>query len=343
MPSLRSRCGLSLQPRRGRARVRALPRRDGAPGASFPPRRPHRARARAKPLQKPDARKAWLDAAVAGRPAVAMKLRLWRRERESRWLDAALRLAKRDAEAFVPELHATLTDTVHASPGATLKDVSAAVSQRAAAWAETRAPFARWTAAHYARPLGVAIDAPQLGEALEPLYEGDDRVEIKFQTPHAIDATLSLIQVPDGTPRAPQAAQGPRHLPQSGRHPRRRRALEGLGRAPAPARPNASRAQGAPLAAPGLARRRSRRAAADAGAAGGPGRRLPPPRGEHVRGLRGRRPAGRRLPRRVRSRLEPLLVSVQAFSASVRVRHKAAALAFNAPTRTANRVTPTHR
>ena len=84
---------------------------------------------------------------------------------------AALRLAKRDAEAFVPELHATLTDTVHQSPGATLKDVSEAVSQRAAQWAETRAPFARWTAAHYARPLGVAIDAPQLGEALEPLYE----------------------------------------------------------------------------------------------------------------------------------------------------------------------------
>ena len=45
------------------------------------------------------------------------------------------------------------------------------MSQRAAQWAETRAPFARWTAAHYARPLGVAIDAPQLGEALEPLYE----------------------------------------------------------------------------------------------------------------------------------------------------------------------------
>ena len=120
-------------------------------------------RARApKPLQKPDARKAWLDAAVVG-PLPNME--------GPAWLDAALRLAKRDAEAFVPELHATLTDTVHASPGATLKDVSAAVSQRAAAWAETRAPFARWTAAHYARPLGVAIDAPQLGEALEPLYE----------------------------------------------------------------------------------------------------------------------------------------------------------------------------
>ena len=116
-------------------------------------------RARApKPLQKPDARKAWLDAAVVGPlPALA----------NPPWLDAALRLAKRDAEAFVPELHATLTDTVSASPGATLKDVSAAVSQRAAAWAETRAPFARWTAAHY----GVPIDAPQLGEALEPLYE----------------------------------------------------------------------------------------------------------------------------------------------------------------------------
>ncbi len=120
-------------------------------------------RARApKPLQKPDARKAWLDAAVVG-PLPALQ--------NPPWLDAALRLAKRDAEAFVPELHATLTDTVHASPGATLKDVSEAVSQRAAQWAETRAPFARWTAAHYARPLGVAIDAPQLGEALEPLYE----------------------------------------------------------------------------------------------------------------------------------------------------------------------------
>ena len=120
-------------------------------------------RARApKPLQKPDARKAWLDAAVVG-PLPNME--------GPAWLDAALRLAKRDASAFVPELHATLTDTVHASPGATLKDVSEAVSQRAAQWAETRAPFARWTAAHYARPLGVAIDAPQLGEALEPLYE----------------------------------------------------------------------------------------------------------------------------------------------------------------------------
>ena len=161
-------------------------------------------RARApKPLQKPDARKAWLDAAVVGPlPALANPpwldvgscvrslSRRWRREmsgpcrvdgverrpilvasmtsreRES-FPQAALRLAKRDAEAFVPELHATLTDTVSASPGATLKDVSAAVSQRAAAWAETRAPFARWTAAHY----GVPIDAPQLGEALEPLYE----------------------------------------------------------------------------------------------------------------------------------------------------------------------------
>ena len=136
-----------------------------------------------------------MDAAVVGPlPALA----------NPPWLDAALRLAKRDAEAFVPELHATLTDTVlcvpasvtlrslrvagadarsphsrkapdglphRSSPGATLNDVSAAVSQRAAQWAETRAPFARWTAAHYARPLGVAIDAPQLGEALEPLYE----------------------------------------------------------------------------------------------------------------------------------------------------------------------------
>ena len=149
-------------------------------------------RARApKPLQKPDARKAWLDAAVVG-PLPNME--------GPAWLDAALRLAKRDAEAFVPELHATLTDTVlcvpasetlrylrvggadarsphlrkapdglphRSSPGATLNDVSAAVSQRAAQWAETRAPFARWTAAHY----GVPIDEPQLGEALEPLYE----------------------------------------------------------------------------------------------------------------------------------------------------------------------------
>ena len=120
-------------------------------------------RARApKPLQKPDARKAWLDAAVVG-PLPNME--------GPAWLDAALRLAKRDAEAFVPELHATLTDTVHASPGATLKDVSAAVSQRAAAWAETRAPFARWTAAHYLKHGGISVEAPELGEALEPLYE----------------------------------------------------------------------------------------------------------------------------------------------------------------------------
>ena len=84
---------------------------------------------------------------------------------------AALRLAKRDASAFVPELHATLTDTVHASPGATLKDVSEAVSQRAAQWAETRAPFARWTAAHYLKHGGISVEAPELGEALEPLYE----------------------------------------------------------------------------------------------------------------------------------------------------------------------------
>merc|ERR1719321_1614716 len=120
-------------------------------------------RARApKPLQKPDARKAWLDAAVVG-PLPQMA--------NPPWLDAALRLAKRDAEAFVPELHATLTDTVSASPGATLKDVSAAVSQRAAQWAETRAPFARWTAAHYLKHGGISVEAPQLGEALEPLYE----------------------------------------------------------------------------------------------------------------------------------------------------------------------------
>merc|ERR1719321_490162 len=120
-------------------------------------------RARApKPLQKPDARKAWLDAAVVG-PLPTLT--------NPPWLDAALRLAKRDAEAFVPELHATLTDTVHASPGATLKDVSAAVSQRAAQWAETRAPFARWTAAHYLKHGGISVEAPQLGEALEPLYE----------------------------------------------------------------------------------------------------------------------------------------------------------------------------
>ena len=69
-------------------------------------------RARApKPLQKPDARKAWLDAAVVGPlPTLA----------NPPWLDAALRLAKRDAEAFVPELHATLTDTVVCVPASEL-------------------------------------------------------------------------------------------------------------------------------------------------------------------------------------------------------------------------------
>ena len=160
-------------------------------------------RARApKPLQKPDARKAWLDAAVVG-PLPALQ--------NPPWLDAALRLAKRDAEAFVPELHATLTDTVHASPGATLKDVSAAVSQRAAAWAETRAPFARWTAAHYARPLGVAIDAPQLGEALEPLYEEYLTVwKSNFRRPrHRRDVVLNTGTRRDGSRAASPSRRSP--------------------------------------------------------------------------------------------------------------------------------------
>ena len=69
-------------------------------------------RARApKPLQKPDARKAWLDAAVVG-PLPSLN--------SAPWMDAALRLAKRDAEAFVPELHATLTDTVVCVPASEL-------------------------------------------------------------------------------------------------------------------------------------------------------------------------------------------------------------------------------
>ena len=69
-------------------------------------------RARApKPLQKPDARKAWLDAAVVG-PLPVLN--------SAPWMDAALRLAKRDAEAFVPELHATLTDTVVCVPASEL-------------------------------------------------------------------------------------------------------------------------------------------------------------------------------------------------------------------------------
>ena len=97
------------------------------------------------------------------------------------WLDAALRLAKRDAEAFVPELHATLTDTVHASPGATLKDVSAAASQ------------ARGGVGRDARALR-ALDggalrradrrAPARRSARAALRGVPDRVEIKFQTPH---------------------------------------------------------------------------------------------------------------------------------------------------------------
>ena len=41
------------------------------------------------------------------------------REREL-FAQAALRLAKRDAEAFVPELHATLTDTVVCVPASEL-------------------------------------------------------------------------------------------------------------------------------------------------------------------------------------------------------------------------------
>ena len=111
----------------------------------------------------------------------------------------------------MPELHATLTDTVHASPGATLKDVSAAVSQRAAAWAETRAPFARWTAAHYARPLGVAIDAPQLGEALEPLYEEYLTVwKSNFRRPrHRRDVVLNTGTRPDASRAASPSRPSP--------------------------------------------------------------------------------------------------------------------------------------
>ena len=179
----------------------------------------------------------------------------------------------------MPELHATLTDTVSASPGAA--QGRPARSPSGGGVSETRAPFARWTAAHY----GVPIDAPQLGEALEPLYE-------EYQT---------------GRPRARRRKPG--RSPWPGRHhPRRRRALEG-------SRPRARAARRAPLArrralaAPGPARR-SRPRAVDAGAAGGPGRRLPPPRGEHLRGRRGRRLPGLRLHRHGGSRVQPLLVSV---------------------------------
>ena len=160
-------------------------------------------RARApKPLQKPDARKAWLDAAVVG-PLPSLN--------SAPWMDAALRLAKRDAEAFVPELHATLTDTVHASPGATLQDVSAAVSQRAAAWAETRAPFARWTAAHYLKHGGISVDAPRLGEALEPLYEEYVTVsKSNFRRPrHRRDVVLNTGTRRDASRGASRSRRSP--------------------------------------------------------------------------------------------------------------------------------------
>ena len=123
------------------------------------------------------------------------------------WLDAAFRLAKRDAEAFVPELHATLTR--HESTrrrGATLKDVSAAVSQRATQWAETRAPFARWTAAHY----GVPIDAPQLGEALRRAEEYLTAWKSNFRRPrHRRDVVLNTGTRRDGSRAASPSRRSP--------------------------------------------------------------------------------------------------------------------------------------
>lgn len=173
-------------------------------------------RARApQPQAPPDARKAWLDAAmVAPLPASA----------DPPWLDAALRLARRDAEAFVPELHATLTDTVQASPGATLTDVSAAMSRRAAKWAETRAPFARWTAAHYLGGVGVALEAPELGEALEPLYEEYKTGQLARRNP----LRALAIAVRAGVIQAAAACSGVRRRRPRGRTPLVRKARRTL-------------------------------------------------------------------------------------------------------------------
>ena len=188
-------------------------------------------RARApKPLQKPDARKAWLDAAVVG-PLPNME--------GPAWLDAALRLAKRDAEAFVPELHATLTDTVVYVPASSsekrLRLSPAQVVARCHAQGRLRGRLPARGAVGGDEGALRALDGRALRSAA-------GRGHRRAPTRRSIGAALR--GVPDGTPRAPQAPQGARHLPSRGRHPRRRRGLEGLGRAPAPpARPHAARLQ----------------------------------------------------------------------------------------------------
>ena len=187
-----------------RALCLALARRDGAASAQAfrlgalitRARAPSRSRSRTR--ARPGSTRPWSarcrEPAVAGQRAVD---------------GAALRLAereKRDADATPSCPSSTRRSptrcTRRRAPRS--RTCSAAVSQRAAAWAETRAPFARWTAAHYARRADRRAPARRSpGAALR--RSTLHRVEIKFQAPHAIDATLSLIQVPDGTPRAPQA------------------------------------------------------------------------------------------------------------------------------------------
>ena len=118
-------------------------------------------RARApKPLQKPDARKAWLDAAVVG------PLPPWLNEARRGWTrpDGAWQSATPRPSCPSSTRRSPTRSTRRRAPRSRTSPRPS--RQRAAAWAETRAPFARWTAAHY----GVPIDAPQLGEALELLY-----------------------------------------------------------------------------------------------------------------------------------------------------------------------------
>ena len=128
----------------------------------------------------------------------------------------------------MPELHATLTDTVPRRRAPRSRASSAAVSQRAAAWAETRAPLRagrrRTTACRSTRPSSAKRAALRAAVWKSNFRRPRHRRDVVLNTGTRRDASRA------------QAPQGARHLPQSGRDPRRRRALD-LGRAPRLARP----------------------------------------------------------------------------------------------------------
>ena len=134
----------------------------------------------------------------------------------------------------MPELHATLTDTVHSVAG-----------RHAQGRLGGRLPARGGSGPRRARPSRAGRPRTTACRSTRPSWAAGvlDR-RAPAQAPRS---TRRSIRVPDGTPRAPQAPQGPRHLPSSGRHPRRRRARP-------LSRPRARRA-------PAACRSRARRAA----------------------------------------------------------------------------------